>query len=66
MHSGVQKYPVVLQFNEPGAGADVGIRIQVRNTHDEQEANTAGNRLKTPFSPPQRPSFAKSVLYNTF
>jgi hypothetical protein len=33
MQSGIQQYAMVLQIHKPGAGADVGIGIQIRDAH---------------------------------
>jgi hypothetical protein len=47
MHSSIQQDSVILDVYQPGTCANVGIRIEVRNLHDENEANLAGNLIST-------------------
>jgi hypothetical protein len=53
---------VISDFDQPRAGADVGIGIEIRYLHGENEANMAGQSAENSFSPPKRPGFAKSMF----
>jgi hypothetical protein len=35
MHAGIQQNPVVTQFHQPRACANVGVRIQIRDIHTQ-------------------------------